>query len=96
MTEETIRPDIYELIKETVKDGLAIVRQFESSGKLIYRYFQFPRMSQLPSGFPSFRKSFMDDDAPQDYRSIFGRKEHPPESIHLGRGSGILLTKTSP
>jgi len=81
MTEETTRPDIYELIKEAVKDGLAIVRQFEESGKLIYRYYDFPKMSQLPSGLPSFHKLFVDDDAPQNWQSIFGRKEYLPETI---------------
>jgi len=85
MTEEIIRPDIYEMIKEAVNDGLAVVRQFEADGKLVYRHFQFPIMSQFPSGFPNFRKSFMEDDIPLDYRSVFGRKfgrkGHPPESI---------------
>ena len=82
VTEEIIRADIYEMIKEAVNDGLAVVRQFEADGKLIYQHFQFPIMSQFPSGFPSFRKSFfMEDDIPLDYKSVFRREEHPPESI---------------
>ena len=81
MTEEIIRADIYKMIKEAVDDGLAIVQQFETDGKLIYRYFQFPIMSQFLSGFPNFRKSFMEDDTPLNYKSVFGGKGHPPESI---------------
>jgi hypothetical protein len=81
MTEEIIRTDIYKMIKEAVDDGLVIVRKFEADGKLIHRYFQFPIMSQFPSGFPSFRKSFMEDTIPLDYKSVFGRTAHPPESI---------------
>ena len=38
-------------------------------------------MSQFPSGSPSFRKSFFDDDTPPDYRNILKEKEIPPESI---------------
>lgn len=81
MTEEIIRADIYKMIKAAVNDGLAIVRQFEADSKLIHRYFQFPIMSQFPSGFPSFRKSFMEDTVPLDYKSVFGRTAHLPESI---------------
>ncbi len=85
MTEEIIRADIYEMFKEAVNDGLAVVRQFEADVELIYRCFQFPIMSQLPSGFPTFRKSFMEDDVPLDYKSVFGgwgkERYHAPESI---------------
>lgn len=81
MTEEIIRADIYKMIKEAVNDGLAIVRQFEADGKLIHRYFQFPIMGQFPSGFPHFRKSFMEDTVPLDYKSVFGKTAHPPKSI---------------
>lgn len=81
MTEEIMRADIYKMIKEAVNDGLAIVRRFQAEGKLIHRYFQFPIMNQFPSGFPSFRKSFMEDTIPLDYKSVFGRTAHPPESI---------------
>ncbi len=81
MTEQIIRADIYEMVKEAVIDGLAIVRQFGTDGKLIHRYFQFPKISYFPSGFPSFTKSFMDNDVPLDYKSVFGRHGHPPESI---------------
>ena len=81
MTEEIIRADIYKMIKEAVNDGLAIMRQFEADGKLIRRYFQFPMMSQFPSGFPHFSKSFMEDTVPLDYKSVFREEAHPPESI---------------
>ncbi len=81
MTEGIIRPDIYELIKEAVKDGLTAVRQFESNGKHVYSYFQFPKMSQFPSGFPSFSKPLLDDDIPPDYRNVFGKEKIAPESI---------------
>lgn len=85
MTEEIIRADIYEMIKEAVNDGLAAVRQYEADGKFISRYFQFPIVSQFPSGFPYFNKSFLEDDVPLNYQSVFGGWEreryHPPESI---------------
>lgn len=90
MTVETVRADIYKMIKEAVDDGLATVRQFEANGRLVYQHFQFPVMSQFPSGFPSFRRSFMDEDIPLNYQSVFesygssgssGREGHPPESI---------------
>jgi len=81
MAEEIIRHDIYALVKEAVKDGLAAVRQFESNRKYISRYFQFPKMSKFTSGFPSFRKPFFDDDTPPDYRYVFGKEKILPESI---------------
>lgn len=81
MTEDIIRQDIYELISKAVEDGLAIVREHETNGKLIYRYFDFPIMRHFPSGFPSFSKSYLTDDAPLNYRSVFGGKGYPPENI---------------
>ena len=69
------------MIREAVNDGLAVVRQFEADSKLIHRHFQFPKMSQFQSGLPNFSKTFMEDTAPLDYESVFGRTAHPPESI---------------
>lgn len=81
MTEEIIRADIYKMIREAVNDGLTVVQQFEADGKLIHRYFQFPQMSQFSSGFPNFSKSFMEDNVPLNYKNVFGRTAHRPESI---------------
>lgn len=81
MVDEIIRADIYKMILETVNDGLAIVRKAEADNKLSYRYFHFPIMGQFPSGFPYFMKSFMEDTVPLDYKDVFERKSHLPESI---------------
>jgi len=82
MSNEIIRPDIYEITKEAVKDGLAIIRQWETDKKLVYQYFQFPIMGEFPSGYPDFRKSqIAGDEGPLDYESVFRRERYPPEDI---------------
>ncbi len=83
MTDAIIRADIYELMKEAVKDGLAIVRRAEVNDGYISDYHDFPIMNQFPSGLPYFRKSylFLDKEIPKDYKRIFTDKENPPHDI---------------
>lgn len=49
----------------------AVVKRAKTPGRYISPHHDFPRMSLLDSGFPSFRQSgFYDDSSPRDYLSV--------------------------
>src|SRR6478735_1180150 len=84
-----IRTDVFELMKDAVAAGLAIVESFLSEGKRIGGYWNFPELRQFStSGFPRLSVSTLSSNTPKDVGGIFwkGASEgyeawHDPESI---------------
>lgn len=71
MSHTIVRPDIYEVLKAAVSDGLRFVQEIESQNKYIERYMDFPKLEYFDSGLPRFSKSFKDEEIPKNYGSIF-------------------------
>ena len=67
-----LRPDIYELVKEAVSDGLVLVKDAIDNNKYIGSYWEFPELEFFDSGFPRFSHlTLSSDKAPKDLSSIF-------------------------
>lgn len=80
MTMPIHRPDIYDIMKAAVADGLEIAQQSQSGNKYVRRHYDFPTISFYDSGFPSFSTKFLTDQGtPKDYSSIFYAKNPADE-----------------
>ena len=70
------RPDVYEVAKAAVSDGLVRVREGLASGKYIGEHFHFPEFGYFESGWPRFGVVPVFTGAPpKDLSGIFTNRE---------------------
>ncbi len=80
MNSQLIRKDIFELIKEAVKDGLIKIQEIEKSGEYIGHYCKFPKMNTFESGFPQFSECTFDE-GPKEYKAISKKVLNPVDLV---------------
>jgi len=65
-------PNLFARISDAVAEGVAAVYAWESGGKYISRYHDYPTVSTHSDGFPWFSRTYLfDDSAPIEYTSAF-------------------------
>ena len=96
MGNQICRPDIYDVLKDAVKDGLIKINEFEEKGGKFKRYNDFPEMSYFDSGMPRFSKSsIFDDKGPVNFSATLGEIIEPEELASWCQFSKIAIEDES-
>src|SRR5947209_487216 len=90
------RPDVYNILKAAVSDGLVIVRKVEGQDLSIDSHDMYPDMSYYDPGFPRFSYSRKEEGGgPKNYGSVFTDHVTIFNQSQYNSGS-IYLTKDIP
>jgi len=68
---EVQEPEVYEILKIAVQDGLDHIRELESQNKYIGTYFRFPQLKWRENGFPSITTNDWTQKGPTKYQDAF-------------------------
>ena len=85
--------EVYDVLKEAVKEGLDRILDLQAGSIYIGTYFDFPSMSRFESGLPNFSFSLLSG-GPIDYRYAFGR-QIPTDSMQTWPAFCELVPKYS-